>query len=77
MSDPEPRTLFLFRSIHDVLAAERALKGAGIRPDLVPVPKEISPNCGMAVAVAPEAGERALAALGSNRPLTIVERWIP
>ncbi len=56
----EPRVLLIFQSIHHVLAAEAALKGAGVPAELVPVPKEISPNCGMAIALAPADRARAL-----------------
>lgn len=77
MTSRESRTLLLFRSIHHVLAAERALKAAGLGPDLVPVPKEISPNCGMAITVAADAGEGAIAALGENRPTETIQNWTP
>ncbi len=77
MSDHEPRTLLVFRSIHEVLAAERALKAAGLQPDLVPVPREINPNCGMAITIPPEATGPATAALADNPPVATVPGWIP
>jgi hypothetical protein len=70
-----PRTLLLFRSIHHVLAAEEALKAAGVPLDLVPVPKEISSACGMAVVVAPADRARALEALADTPPVRLVEDW--
>ena len=70
-----PRVLLIFRSIHDVLAAERALVAAGVAAELVPVPKEINPNCGMAVIVAPGDRSRALEAVGERRPIEIVDDW--
>ena len=42
--------LVLFHSIHFVLTAERILKERGIEIDLVPVPKNLSADCGMAIA---------------------------
>ena len=69
------RVLLIFRSIHDVLAAERALGEAGVPGELVPVPKEISPNCGMAVIVAPGDRVRALEAVGERRPIEIIDGW--
>jgi hypothetical protein len=39
----------LFDSIHDVMAAEKALKRAGVRHDLVPVPRHLGSDCGMAI----------------------------
>jgi len=77
VSHHRSRTLLIFRSIHDVLAAERALKAAGIQPDLVPVPREINPNCGMAITIPPEATEPATAALADNPPVATVPGWIP
>ncbi|NIA20321.1 MAG: DUF3343 domain-containing protein [Xanthomonadaceae bacterium] len=40
----------LFNSIHYVMKAEELLKKAGITIDLVPVPREISSDCGMCIA---------------------------
>lgn len=42
--------LALFQSIHFVLTAERILKERDIQIDLVPVPKSLSADCGMAIA---------------------------
>lgn len=41
----------LFRSIHDVMKAEKALKAKEVWCDLVPVPKRISTACGMAIRI--------------------------
>ncbi|MCK4377993.1 MAG: DUF3343 domain-containing protein [Deltaproteobacteria bacterium] len=43
-------TYLLFNSIHYVMKAEELLKDAGIIIDLVPVPREISSDCGMCIA---------------------------
>jgi len=43
-------TYLLFDSIHYVMKAEELLKKAGIVIDLVPVPREISSDCGMGIA---------------------------
>lgn len=39
----------VFLSIHDVMAAEKALKEKRIRHDVVPVPRSMSSDCGMAI----------------------------
>lgn len=39
----------IFSSIHYVLKAEQLLKQGGIALDVVPVPREISGDCGMAI----------------------------
>ena len=41
--------VILLDSIHDIMAAEDSLGENGIDIDLIPVPKEIHSNCGMAV----------------------------
>ena len=71
----EPCVLLIFPSIHHVLAAEAALKDAGVPAELVPVPKEISPDCGMAVTIAPADRARALAALTPNEPHRVIDDW--
>lgn len=38
-------------SIHDVMRAEKLLKARGIWRDLVPTPRQLSSNCGMALAL--------------------------
>jgi len=62
MSDA-PRSILLFPSIHHVLAAERVLQEARIWYDLVPAPRELSSNCGVAIEVRqadlPRVGESA------------------
>ena len=74
MSHP-PRVLLVFESIHHVLAAEAALKAAAIPADLIPVPREIDPNCGMAVTLAPADRARALALLEPAGLLRILDDW--
>ena len=41
--------LALFDSIHFVLKAERLFKERNVEIDLVPVPKSLSADCGMAI----------------------------
>ncbi|MBM4040547.1 MAG: DUF3343 domain-containing protein [Planctomycetes bacterium] len=71
------RLLLTFASIHHVLAAEKALLAAGLAPDLVPVPKEINPNCGIAITLAPADKPRALLALASTPPTRLLDPWEP
>ena len=67
--------LLVFESIHHVLAAEAALKAAAIPADLIPVPKEIHPNCGMAITVAPADRSRAVALLEPHGLLRVFDDW--
>ena len=48
------RLILLFPSIHYVLEAERRLKEHGLLTELVPVPKELKGDCGMALLIHPE-----------------------
>ncbi|MBW1645817.1 MAG: DUF3343 domain-containing protein [Deltaproteobacteria bacterium] len=41
--------LLLFDSIHQVMQAEQLLERRGLAIDLVPVPKEISSDCGLGI----------------------------
>ena len=45
----ETRWIILFRSIHHVIAAEDVFKQNGIWCDLIPVPRNLSADCGMAI----------------------------
>jgi hypothetical protein len=60
-------TLLVFHSTHDVLAAEDALNAAGVDYQVIPKPRIIKADCGLAVLVAAgraEAAERALREAG-------------
>jgi len=46
-------TIFVLSSIHHVLSGEKILKAAGAAFDLIPVPKEVNPDCGMAIEAMP------------------------
>lgn len=46
---PTPTCVVILFSIHFVLKAEKLLKRNGISHDVIPVPREISSDCGMAV----------------------------
>ncbi|MFQ5868518.1 MAG: DUF3343 domain-containing protein [Candidatus Zixiibacteriota bacterium] len=54
MGKTHEKALLLFQSVHEVLAAERHLKEVIPEIDVVPVPKELSSNCGVALEVVPE-----------------------
>ncbi len=48
------RAVLLFQSTHKVIKSERLLLQQGHAPKVIPVPKHISSECGMALEVAPE-----------------------
>ena len=64
------RCILLFRSIHEVMWVDRELTRAGIWHDMVPVPKDVSSECGMAIEVRPADVGRArrLAEAGDRGP---------
>jgi hypothetical protein len=41
--------ILLMDSVHKVMKAEKVLKSASVSVDLVPVPREISSDCGVAI----------------------------
>ena len=45
------KTIITFQSTHQVLKTEKLLQKEGVDFDIIPVPKEISSDCGMAIRV--------------------------
>lgn len=44
-------TYILFHTIHDVLRAEKILKQHDLAHELIPVPRDLSSDCGMCVKI--------------------------
>lgn len=53
-------TILLFKNTRDVIKAEKSLQEAGLLPKIIPVPKDISSECGMAIEMEDSVIERAL-----------------
>ncbi len=51
--------LFLFQSTHDVILAEKAVRTRSIPCRVIPVPRSISSQCGMALEITGEYAEEA------------------
>ncbi len=49
LRNEEKAAVFVLYSIHNVMKAEKVLKSRRIAFDTIPVPKEISSDCGMAI----------------------------
>ena len=49
----ESYCVILFDSIHDVLAAQEVFREHDVWHDLVPVPRDLSSDCGMAIEFRP------------------------
>ncbi|GAB4255836.1 MAG: hypothetical protein Kow0092_01300 [Deferrisomatales bacterium] len=59
--------VLIFHSIHKVMRAEKVLKGAGLDVRLMPVPRQLSSDCGLSLAFPSpqrQAVEEALQAAG-------------
>jgi hypothetical protein len=52
-SAPGPRCVLTFHSTHDALRAEKLLLQAGLHPQCIPVPRQLSANCGIALCLPP------------------------
>jgi hypothetical protein len=57
MKDPNC-VIFVFESTHQALAAEQALKEAGIRHAVINTPREFSADCGISLRLEPGRRER-------------------
>jgi hypothetical protein len=65
--------VILLPSIHHVLKSESVLKKKALVFDLIPVPKEINPDCGMALEVPPDSAHETIEALTTdNIPIEAV-----
>jgi hypothetical protein len=66
LSERAMKCVFVFESIHRVMKAEKLLKGKGIKIDLIPVPREISSDCGVAIELSGDSEAEALQILKEN-----------
>ncbi len=64
----------IFQSIHKVMKAEKVLKSAGLEILLIPVPRQLTSDCGLAIRFSLEARKAVEAALG-EAGLAILEIW--
>lgn len=65
----------VFHSVHRVLKAEKILKEAAAAFRLIPAPRQISADCGLALVFAPEV-RADIESLLTQADLSIVELWI-
>jgi hypothetical protein len=69
------KCVIIFESIHRVMKAEKLLKGKGIEIDLIPVPREISSDCGVAVELSEDSEAEAFSILRENR-ISVMDCYI-
>jgi hypothetical protein len=58
--------LLLFQSTHDVILAEKAIRQQGIPRRVIPVPRSVSSQCGMALEIDPADREKVVELLESS-----------
>ena len=54
MTDATPYMVALFKAVSHAMKAERVLKEKGVPIKLIPVPKNISSDCGVCIRFTPE-----------------------
>lgn len=65
-----PSQVLTFDSTHAVLAAEKALRAAGMEYQIIPMPRQMSSDCGMAIRV-PRVDGRACRDLLRSRAIRV------
>jgi hypothetical protein len=61
--------ILIFRGTHQVMAAEKRLKGEGVAMRLIPVPRLLTSDCGLAIRIPFSERKRAREILGAARLL--------
>ncbi|GAB4363579.1 MAG: DUF3343 domain-containing protein [Deltaproteobacteria bacterium] len=56
---PNQELILIFRGTHQVMSAERHLKQGGVPMRLIPVPRRLSSDCGLAIRIFPPDREKA------------------
>ena len=61
-----PEVVLIFRGTHQVMSAEKNLKREGVPTKLIPVPGQLSSDCGFAIRILPPDKGRAKEVLRNN-----------
>jgi len=64
-----PEVILIFRGTHQVMSAEKNLKKAGVPMRLIPVPRRLTSDCGLAIRISPPDRNRAREVLSRARIL--------
>jgi hypothetical protein len=67
----DPVLILIFRGTHQVLSAEKRLKGSGVPMRLIPVPRSLTSNCGLAIRIPLDHRDRAREILSRARMLPV------
>jgi hypothetical protein len=66
-----PEMILIFRGTHQVLSAEKRLKKAGVPMRLIPVPKWLTSDCGLAIRIHERDRGRTRAVLSAAKLLPV------
>ncbi|MGZ9149054.1 MAG: DUF3343 domain-containing protein [Candidatus Deferrimicrobiaceae bacterium] len=66
-----PVLILIFRGTHQVLSAEKRLKGGGVPLRLIPVPRPLTSDCGLAIRIPCDQLGRAREILSGARLLPV------
>ena len=66
-----PAMILIFRGTHQVLSAEKRLKGGGVPLRLIPVPRRLTSDCGLAIRIPLDLRDRARDILSRARLLPV------
>lgn len=67
----DPVLILVFRGTHQVLSAEKRLKGGGVPVRLIPVPRRLTSDCGLAIRIPLGQRDRAREILSQARLLPV------
>ena len=67
----DPVLILIFRGTHQVLSAEKRLKGGGVLSRLIPVPRRLTSDCGLALRIPLDRRDRAREILSRGRLLPV------
>lgn len=68
---PSHGMILIFRGTHQVMSAEKRLKGGGVAMRLIPVPRHLTSDCGLAIRIPFAERERAREVLRASRLLPV------
>ena len=69
--EADPVLILIFRGTHQVLSAEKRLKGGGVPLRLIPVPRRLTSDCGLAIRIPLDQRGRAREILSGSRLLPV------
>jgi hypothetical protein len=67
----DPDLILIFRGTHQVLSAEKRLKGGRVSVRLIPVPRRLTSDCGLAIRIPLGQRDRAREILSRARLLPV------